>query len=57
MSPPTRTSGAAYNDEPLHMTFEDNAMLPALFGRHDEYLVQIEHARRMPQACLRSLAL
>ena len=44
MSPPTRTSGAAYNDEPLHMTFEDNAMLPALFGRHDEYLVQIEQA-------------
>ncbi len=44
MSPPTRTSGAAYNDEPLHMTFDDNAMLPALFGRHDEYLVQIEQA-------------
>ena len=44
MSPPTRTGGAAHNAEPLHMTFEDNAMLPALFGRHDEYLVQIEQA-------------
>ncbi len=44
MSPPTHTSGAAHTVEPVHMTFEDNAMLPALFGRHDEYLVQIEQA-------------
>ena len=44
MSPPTRTGGAAQTAEPLHMTFEDNAMLPALFGRHDEHLARIEQA-------------
>ena len=42
MSPPARTSDAAHGA--LHMAFADNAMLPALFGRHDEYLVQIEQA-------------
>jgi phosphate starvation-inducible PhoH-like protein len=44
MSPPTRSSGAAQSVEPLHMTFDDNAMLPALFGRHDEHLARIEQA-------------
>ena len=44
MTPPTRPGGAAANVEPLYMTFDDNAMLPALFGRHDEYLAQIEQA-------------
>ncbi|MCH7941696.1 MAG: PhoH family protein [Proteobacteria bacterium] len=44
MSPPTRSSGTAHSVEPLHMTFDDNAMLPALFGRHDEHLARIEQS-------------
>ena len=44
MTPPTRSSGAARTVEPLYMTFDDNAMLPALFGRHDEHLARIEQA-------------
>ena len=42
MSPPTRSSGAPAAVEPLYMTFEDNSMLPALFGSHDEHLARIE---------------
>ena len=44
MSPPTRSSGAAAAFGPLYMTFDDNAMLPALFGSHDEHLARIEEA-------------
>ena len=42
MSPPTRSSVAPAAVEPLYMTFEDNSMLPALFGSHDEHLARIE---------------
>jgi len=44
MTPPSRISGAERTVEPLYMTFDDNAMLPALFGRHDEHLARIEQA-------------
>ena len=45
MSPPSRTAdGAARPVEPLHMTFDDNTLLPALFGRHDEHLARLEQA-------------
>jgi phosphate starvation-inducible PhoH-like protein len=44
MSPPSRTPEAARAVESLHMTFDDNSLLPALFGRHDEHLARIEQA-------------
>lgn len=44
MTAPTRSSGVKRAVESLFMTFDDNAMLPALFGRHDEHLARIEQA-------------
>ncbi len=44
MSPTSPTTGAVRRDEPLYMTFDDNGLLPALFGRHDERLARIEQA-------------
>ena len=44
MNTPARSSGARRNAEPLYMTFDDNTVLAALFGRHDEHLAQIEQA-------------
>ncbi len=45
MSPPSRAAaGATRPVEPLHMTFDDNTLLPALFGRHDEHLARLEQA-------------
>ena len=44
MNTPARSSGARRDADPLYMTFDDNAVLAALFGRHDEHLAQIEQA-------------
>ena len=45
MSPPSRAAGEpARPVEPPHMTFDDNTLLPALFGSHDEHLARLEQA-------------
>ena len=44
MSPTLRSSGAARPVDPLYVTFDDNTLLPALFGRHDENLARVEQA-------------
>ena len=36
------TTTEAAGSMPTRIQFDDNALLPALFGRHDEHLVQIE---------------
>ncbi len=33
---------AASGEAPIHMTFQDNSVLPALFGEHDQNLARIE---------------
>ena len=39
------TQGAAPNKEQsLYLTFNNNSLLPALFGNHDRHLAQIEKA-------------
>ena len=44
----TRVSSAFESDSdagpPLVMAFEDNALLPALFGEHDRHIARIEQA-------------
>ncbi len=42
MNPPSRSSGAAHDTSRLHLTFDDNALLPLLFGEHDRNLARIE---------------
>lgn len=42
MTPPSRLSGAAHETSRLHLTFDDNALLPLLFGEHDRNLARIE---------------
>ncbi len=42
MNPPSRLSGAAHDDSRLSITFDDNALLPLLFGEHDRNLARIE---------------
>ncbi len=42
MNPPSRLSGAAHDTARLHLTFDDNALLPLLFGEHDRNLARIE---------------
>lgn len=37
-------TSSPHSAEPLFMAFDDNALLPALFGRHDEHLARIEQA-------------
>ena len=44
MSPSSRSPEAATAVESRHMEFDDNSLLPALFGRHDEHLARIEQA-------------
>ena len=42
MSASTRSTGAAREAPPLYVTFDDNALLPSLFGAHDQNLARIE---------------
>ncbi|MFQ5783414.1 MAG: PhoH family protein [Alphaproteobacteria bacterium] len=42
MSRRPRTANAAREPAPLYMTFDDNVLLPALFGEHDRNLARIE---------------
>ncbi len=42
MNGPSRSSGAESKQSRLHMTFDDNALLPLLFGEHDRNLARIE---------------
>ena len=42
MSPSSRVPEAARAVESRHIAFDDNCLLPALFGRHDEHLARIE---------------
>ena len=42
MSPSSRLTEAARAVESRHIVFDDNCLLPALFGRHDEHLARIE---------------
>ncbi len=42
MNPSPRSSDAVRDADPLHMTFDDNALLPSLFGEHDRNLARIE---------------
>ena len=50
MSPPTSViaahplrSAQPQDDNTLTLTFEDNRLLPHVFGEHDEHLALIEH--------------
>ena len=42
MSASTRSVGAVRETTPLYVTFDDNALLPSLFGAHDQNLARIE---------------
>ncbi len=42
MSASTRSAGALREATPLYVTFDDNALLPSLFGAHDQNLARIE---------------
>ena len=42
MSRRSRASDAVHEKPSLHVTFEDNALLPSLFGEHDRNLARIE---------------
>ena len=44
MSPTSPTGAAARPAAPLYMTFEDNGLLPMLFGGHDQHLARIEQS-------------
>ena len=37
-------AAAREGEAPLYLTFDDNRLLPALFGEHDEHLARIEQA-------------
>ena len=43
MAPPAPTVSGG-DEVPLYLTFDDNRLLPALFGEHDENLARIEQA-------------
>ena len=38
------SAAAREGEAPLYLTFDDNRLLPALFGEHDEHLARIEQA-------------
>ena len=41
---PTGPRAAGEDEVPLYLTFDDNRLLPALFGEHDANLARIEQA-------------
>ncbi len=41
---PSAPTAAGGEEVPLYLTFDDNRLLPALFGEHDENLARIEQA-------------
>ena len=41
---PSAPTAAGGGEVPLYLTFDDNRLLPALFGEHDENLARIEQA-------------
>lgn len=43
-APELRTAAAPSDAPPLVVTFDENGLLPALFGRHDQHLLRLEQA-------------
>ncbi|MGE0746965.1 MAG: PhoH family protein [Rhodospirillales bacterium] len=44
MTPPGPADDAPVADQPIHLQFDDNALLPLLFGRFDQHLARIEQS-------------
>jgi len=42
LTPPGPADDAPVADRPIHLQFDDNALLPLLFGRFDQHLARIE---------------
>ena len=38
------TTYSAEHEAPQFITFENNTLLPALFGHHDQHVARIEHS-------------